>query len=375
MYIFRKPIIKALLARGDEVVAVSDESNYFKRIEALGARPLKVDFARHSTSLWSNLVLLIRLARVIRKEQPDIVHSFTHKPAVFGSLAARFAGVSKIFVTITGLGTVFVREDWKTRLVRFFLLLQYRLALRFVNTVFFQNPDDMALFQSSGLIDSDKSVLTAGSGLDLSEFNAPTSDDVASARVLLGKEIGLDLRDKKVVIYPARGVPEKGVFEYYEASRMINELFPNQYVFVHLGLVDDASGDRRLTKEGLTSYASECFMHYLGFKDDIQAYMRAADVVALPSKYREGIPRSLIEALGLGKVIVTTDMPGCRETVIDGWNGFVCKPGDVMAFVSAILAVNDELIGASRARSRQYCEARFDANGLVRQTFGRYGIS
>lgn len=115
-------------------------------------------------------------------------------------------------------------------------------------------------------------------------------------------------------------------------------------------------------------------MHYLGFKDDIQAYMRAADVVALPSKYREGIPRSLIEALGLGKVIVTTDMPGCRETVIDGWNGFVCKPGDVMAFVSAILAVDDDLISAARSRSRQYCETRFDANGLVRQTFGRYGI-
>lgn len=303
-----------------------------------------------------------------------MVHCFTHKPAVFGTIAAWFGGVRNIHVTITGLGNLFVHNDWKTKLIRTLLLIQYKIAMRFVDTVFFQNPDDMQLFVQGKIVAAEKAVLTAGSGLDLAEFSAPSDADVAVARARLGTELGVDLEGRRVIIFPARGVPEKGVFEFYEAGRLVNELYPDSFVFVHLGLID-AHGVPRLSKEGLPRYAEECQVYYLGFKDDIQSYMRAADIVALPSMYREGIPRSLIEALGLGKVVITTDMPGCREIVLGGWNGYLCRPGDTQDFASKVLLVNDLLIDQARSRSRHYCETRFDAALLVKETLRRYELA
>lgn len=372
MYIFRKPIIKALVSRGDEVVCASGESDYFKRLSDMGARPVGVPFARHSIGFFSNLLLLIRLFLLVKAERPDVVHSFTHKPAIFGSIAAWLAGVRNTHVTITGLGNVFVHDDWKTKVVRRLLLIQYKIAMKCVDTVFFQNPDDKELFVRGKVVPDSKAVLTAGSGLDLSEFPAPSDAEVTAARARLGSELGVDLLSRRVVIFPARGVPEKGVFEFYEAGRLLSDLFPGKFVFVHLGLID-AVGVPRLSKEGLPRYADQCKVRYLGFKDDIQAYMRAADVVALPSKYREGIPRSLIEALGLGKVVVTTDMPGCREIVLGGWNGYLCRPGDTQDFASKILQVTDSFAAEARTRSRKYCETRFDAALLVEETLRRYG--
>ena len=373
LYIFRKPIIEKLVSEGHEVVTITPESRYFERIRSLGARPIALEFSRESTAIHGNLCLFKRLRALIEEERPDIVHSFTHKPAIFASIAARFAGVKKIFVTITGLGNLFVRNDLKTRILRIALLLQYKFALRYADTVFFQNPDDMAYFEKFRIVPRGRSFLTPGSGLDLQEFELPPPEKVISARNRLAEEVGVNLAKRRVVLFPARGTPEKGFFEFYEAAKIINQIAPDTYIFLHLGLVD-SQGSWHFSKEGLTKYAKECGVYYLGFKDDIQTYMCAADIVALPSKYREGTPRSLIEALGLGKVIVTTGMPGCRETVIEGWNGFLCKPGDVHGFVSKILAVDEKLISQAPRRSRNFCEVKYDANILVDQTFRRYGL-
>lgn len=374
MYIFRKPIIRALVSRGDDVVCASAKSDYFERITELGARPIAVPFSRHSIGFLTNFFLLLKLFFLVKAERPHVVHCFTHKPAVFGTIAAWFGGVRNIHVTITGLGNLFVHNDWKTKFIRTLLLIQYKIAMRFVDTVFFQNPDDMQLFVKGKVVAAEKAVLTAGSGLDLAEFSAPSDAEVAVARARLGSELGVDLEGRRVIIFPARGVPEKGVFEFYEAGRLINELYPDSFVFVHLGLID-AHGVPKLSKEGLPRYAEECQVYYLGFKDDIQSYMRAADIVALPSMYREGIPRSLIEALGLGKVVITTDMPGCREIVLGGWNGYLCRPGDTQDFASKVLLVNELLIDQARSRSRHYCETRFDAALLVKETLRRYELA
>lgn len=373
LYIFRKPIIEKLVAEGHEVVTISPESRYFDKIRSLGARPISLGFSRESTAIHGNLALFKKLRALIEEERPDIVHSFTHKPAIFASIAARFAGVKKIFVTITGLGNLFVRNDLKTRILKIALLLQYKFALRYVDTVFFQNPDDMAYFEKFRIVPEGRSFLTAGSGLDLQEFELPTPEKIISARNRLAEEVGVDLAKRRLVLFPARGTPEKGFFDFYEAAKIINKIEPDTYIFLHLGLVD-AQGSWHFSKEGLAKYAKECGVYYLGFKDDIQTYMCAADIVALPSKYREGTPRSLIEALGLGKVIVTTDMPGCRETVIDGWNGYLCAPGKINDFVSRILMVDDDLIKNSIARSRRYCEEKFNAHIVVGQTLKKYGV-
>jgi N,N'-diacetylbacillosaminyl-diphospho-undecaprenol alpha-1,3-N-acetylgalactosaminyltransferase len=370
LYVFRKPIISKLISLGHEVVSISSESRYFESLRELGVNPIALEFSRHSVSPIQNFLLLFRLLGLIRRQRPDIVHNFTHKPAIYGTLGAWLAGVSKIFITITGLGTLFVRDDARTRLMRWLLLFQYKIALRFATTVFFQNPDDMALFTSRDIIDPRKAVLTFGSGLDLDEFRCPSADDVACARSRLSDEMGMDLSGRKIVLFPARGVPEKGFFDFYEAAKIITRLRPDGYAFIHLGLVDSAS-TRWISRAGMDQFAGECGVRYLGYRDNIQDYMTASDIVALPS-FREGTPRSLLEALALGKVLVTTDAPGCRETVIDGWNGYLCKIGDAKSLAEKILAVDKDLIEKAITRSRRHCEMKYDSTWLVDLTITTY---
>ena len=370
LYVFRKPIIQELIERGHEVLSISSESRYFGWLRDLGVKPIALDFARHSVSPTQNFWLLIQLYRLIRKKRPDIVHSFTHKPAIYGTLGAWLAGVRGIFITITGLGTLFMHEDAKTKLLRWLLLLQYKFALRFVTTVFFQNPDDMNYFLTRKIISPEKAVLTHGSGIDLSEYTLPSFDEVVLAKRKLGSELGIDLLNQKVVLFPARGVKEKGFFEFYEAARIINQLEPGANIFLHLGLVDSASSGQ-ISKDGIEKFSEECGVYYLGYKDNIINYMHASDIVTLPS-YSEGTPRSLLEALALGKVIVTTDAPGCRETLLDGWNGYLCKTGDAKSLAAKLLLVDRDFIKITLRRSRNYCEMRFDSKWLVKLTINCY---
>ncbi|CAD5370707.1 Lipid carrier : UDP-N-acetylgalactosaminyltransferase; Putative glycosyltransferase [Rubrivivax sp. A210] len=372
LYVFRKPIVQAAVARGHQVHAIADRSRYFEKLEGLGMVPEALDFGRHSVGLGSNLRLLWALRQALRRQAPDVVHSFTHKPAIYGTLAARMAGVRARLVTITGLGTLFTNHDLKSRILRFALVTQYRFALRFAHHVFFQNPDDLAYFVDNGIVNPAKAILTNGSGVDLEEFDLPSPAAVQDARLSLSGELGAALGDRTLVVFPARGVREKGFHLFYDAARQIHRLMPGRYVFMHLGLVDNASGSG-ITGQNIAAYAKDCGVHYLGFKDDIGRYMAAADIVALPSYYREGTPRSMIEALALGKVVVTTDAPGCRETVIDGWNGHLCKPADGHSFIAALLKVDTAFAAAARQRSRALCEAKFDVRHLVALTLEKYG--
>lgn len=370
LYVFRASIICKLIAEGHEVVSISAKGRYFELLKRLGVNPIELDVVSHSVSPLQNLRTSIRLYRLIKQQHPDIVHNFTHKPAIYGTVAAWLAGVRGIFITITGLGTLFMRDDAKTKLMRWLLLVQYKLALRFATTVFFQNPDDMAYFISRKIIDPRKAVLTHGSGIDLEEFSCPSLDEVARTKLNLGNELGIDLSGRKVVLFPARGVREKGFFEFYEAAKIVNRLEPDGYAFIHLGFFDSAS-PLQISKDGIQKYANDCGVHYLGFKDSIQSYMVASDIVALPS-YREGTPRSLLEALALGKVIVATDAPGCRETLLDGWNGFLCKVGDAKSLAAKLLAVDEDLINKATTRSRKYCEMKYDSKWLVDLTINCY---
>jgi N,N'-diacetylbacillosaminyl-diphospho-undecaprenol alpha-1,3-N-acetylgalactosaminyltransferase len=370
LYVFRKPIIEAALSAGHDVVGISGESEYVERLRTLGVRMHIQEFSRHSVGLLKNLRLFLGLWRVIRIEKPDVVHGFTHKPAIYGTLAARLAGVRRVLVTITGLGTLFIRDDLKSRILRRLLLWQYRFALNYARCVFFQNPDDLEQFTRLGLIEDDRAVLTHGSGLDLSDYPFPTEADCRLARQTIEHELGENLDGRCLVLLPARGVREKGFFEFYEAARIINALEPQRYFFIHLGLIDTASS-KSLTAEGVNAFAQQCGVRYLGFKDDIIRYMRGSDIVALPS-YREGTPRSLIEALAMGKCIVTTDTPGCRETVLEGWNGWLCTVASSRSLAACVLRADDTFIHTARARSRALCEAKYDSRWLVDLTLRKY---
>ncbi len=372
LYVFRNPLIQALIKAGHEVVGICPNGEYIERLRAMGVRIHLVEFARHSVSPLQNLRLLHRLWRVTRDEAPDVVHGFTHKSVIYGALAARLAGVPRIVMTVTGLGTLFIRDDARARLLRRALVAQYRIALSRRVIVLFQNPDDRHEMISLGAVKREQTLLTNGSGIDLSEFDLPDADRSARMRAMLAREIGIDVTDRMIVLFPARGVREKGFLEFYEAARRIGEAAPGRYCFVHLGMIDSATSGH-FSAENVAGFAREHGVHYLGFKDNIRDYMIASHIVALPS-YREGVPRSLIEALALGKTLVATDVPGCRETVIDGENGFLCAPRSAESLVESLMRIDPPMIEGARLLSRRYCEEKFAVAHLNALTFSLYGL-
>ena len=370
LFVFRKPIINQLISMTHAVDSISGSSQYLPALRSLGVNAQELDFDRHSVSLLHNAHLIGKLRRMVRESAPDIVHNFTHKPAIYGSIAARAAGISRIYVTITGLGTLFTNDDLKSRLLRELLILQYRVALKFVHTVFFQNPDDRDYFLRRRIVRSEQAVLTNGSGIDLEAFGVPTTTEVEQARAMLSAELGMDLINRQIVLFPARGVRDKGFFEYYEAAKELSKQHPARFVFLHLGMVD-AAVRGHVSREGIEEFAKQSRVRYLGFKHNIRDYMLASDIITLPS-YREGVPRSLIEALALGRTVVTTDAPGCRETVIDGWNGHLCQPRDVASLAEKLEKSTPDFCISAASRARKLCEDKFDARHLVQITLERY---
>lgn len=369
MYVFRKPLLIELLRRGHEVVSVTPDGVYVPQLQALGVRTRTMPIDQYGVSILGNLRLLRRFYDVIRSEAPDIVHCFTHKPAVLGTLAAYFAGARKLLITVTGLGRLFIRDELSTRVLRAFLLLQYGVVTRLTTCVFFQNPDDLELFAKHRVVDRNRAILTRGSGIDLEEFRVPSHSETLGARALISRDIGRPLDGKRVVLFPARALPEKGVNQFYDAAGLINAR-TDKYVFLHMGhLVSDAPGG--FSKALLERYASERGVVFLGFRKDPEQVMAAADIVVLPSA-REGMPRSLLEALAMGKCVVTTDVPGCRLAVVNGWNGYLCEYDNPPSLVDALLLVSDDLIESCRTRSRRHCERLFDATAVVSTTLDKY---
>ncbi len=372
LFIFRKPLISYLKKSNHDVESISGRSDFFHRLIELGVGVHELDFSRHSVSLLQNLRLLFSLKYLIQKISPDIVHNFTHKPSIYGSLAARLAGVKRIFVTITGLGTLFIHDDLKSRILREILVIQYRLALRFVNTVFFQNPDDLSYFLQRRIVLPKQVLLTNGSGIDLDEIGSYSEERRIRARATLAAELEKNIGLRQVVLVPARAMREKGYYEYYEAAKILSSRYPSRFVFLHLGWVE-SSLKGGVSKDTILAYAQQHGVCYLGFKDNISEYMLASDIIVLPS-YREGTPRSLIEALALGRVIVTTNVPGCRETVVDGWNGYLCEPKSAKSLASKIEMVDQDFSTLAINRSRKLCEDKYDVNKLIKITAERYGI-
>jgi N,N'-diacetylbacillosaminyl-diphospho-undecaprenol alpha-1,3-N-acetylgalactosaminyltransferase len=369
MFVFRKPLLIALLKQGHDVVSVTPDGTYVPRLQALGVRTRTMPIDQYGLSPLANLRLLRRFLSVIQAEKPDIVHSFTHKPAILGTFAAHLAGVRKTLITVTGLGRLFIRNEFSARVLRTFLLFQYGVVSRLARCVFFQNPDDLDLFVRHHVVARDKAILTGGSGIDLDEFQVPNEAQVLSARATLSREIACALDGKRVVLLPARALREKGVNEFYDAAKQINKS-TNRYVFLHMGhCVSDVPGG--FDGESLERYARACGVRFLGFRPDPECVMAGADIVALPSA-REGMPRSLLEALALGKCIVTTNVPGCRLAVRDGWNGYLCEYGSSRSLADTLLRISDDLIESSRIRSRLHCEQHFAASAVVDTTLKQY---
>lgn len=357
LYNFRAGLIETLKRYGHTVIGGGAAGDGFEpRIEALGVPfvPLPVD--KKGINLRADIELLWTLYRWYRRERPDVIHHFTIKPVIYGSLAARLAGVPRIVNTVTGLGFVFIEEEmeWLRRLVE----RLYRLALACAHFTFFQNQDDLEAFASRRLVKRSKAGLLPGSGVD-TEFFVPCSNTTPEA-------------DRPLTfIMVARLLRHKGVCEYVEAARRVKLEFPDVQ-FQLLGRRDERNPSVVL-QEDLDRWQADDVITWLGEVPDVRPIVAKADVVVLPS-YREGIPRSLLEAAAMGKPIITTDAVGCREVVEDEVNGLLVPVKDAKALAQAMIRMirNRGMRALMGKASREKAAREFDERVVIEKILKSY---
>lgn len=345
---FRAGLIRALVAEGHEVVAVAPQDEYAPRLAALGCRFVALPMDNKGTHPGRDLLLFLRFLSLLRRERPDVFLGYTVKPNVYGSLAAHALGIP-VVNNIAGLGAVFIRDNWLTRLVR----LLYKTALSRSQHVFFQNDEDMRQFVEQGLVVADKVSRLPGSGVDLSSFYYSPMQPLGNRtfRFLL----------------VARLLWDKGVGEYVEAARMVRRQYPTA-IFQLLGFLD-VKNPTAVSRAQMDEWVAEGVVEYLGVADDVQPYLAAADCVVLPS-YREGVPRSLLEAAAMGRPIVTTNAVGCRDAVSDGVNGLLCRvadAGDLAEKMAQMIALSPEDRAAMGQRGREKVEREFDERVVIKR--------
>jgi glycosyltransferase involved in cell wall biosynthesis len=345
IYTYRQGLIRELVARGVEVTVLAPRDRTFDLLGAIGCRCIELPMASKGTNPRDDLRTLWALYRQYRTIRPNIVFHYTIKPNIYGSIAAKLAGVDSVAVT-TGLGYVFIQQSRAAQVAK----KLYRFAFRFPREVWFLNRDDQAAFVDQKLlVHPERARLLHGEGVDLEQFAfTPPPDKAHFDFVLIGRLLW-----------------DKGVGEYVEAARRLRVRYP-QARFRLLGPVG-VDNPSAISREEVAAWEQEGVIEYLGEAHDVRPFIAAADCVVLPS-YREGVPRTLMEASAMGRPIVATDVPGCREVVADGVNGLLCEVRNAESLADRLAQMLDMSGDARRAmgeRGRQKVAAEFDERVVV----------
>jgi len=349
-----------MVRRGVTVYALAPDYDDAKRaaVAALGAIPLDSSMSRTGMNPVRDALDMCRLAVQLRGLRLDATLAYFIKPVIYGTLAARLAGVSKRFAMIEGAGYVFTDSDTSSvrrHVLRALVIRLYRLSLSQTQRVFMLNRDDEKLFVESGMVAATKVRLIDGIGLDLDYFQvAPLA------------------LQSPCFILVARLLREKGLYDYVDAARQVKAVHANAR-FLLLGDVDLNPGS--IPEAEVHSWVAEGVVEWPGQVADVRDWIAEASVFVLPS-YREGLPRSTQEAMAMGRPIITTDMPGCRETVVEGVNGFMVPVRNPEALAQAMLRFIEQpsLISQMGAESRRMAEEKFDVHKINAQILTAMGI-
>jgi glycosyltransferase involved in cell wall biosynthesis len=343
---FRKGLIRALLDRGYRVVAAAPEDPAARKtLEALGCGFAPIEMESRTTSVFRDVPVVMAYRRLFRRVRPVAMLGYTIKPNVYGSMAARSAGVP-VVNNISGLGTGFMRPGLLNLVVRGL----YRVGLARSHTVFFQNAEDRALFVAQRLVAPERTALLPGSGVDLARFHPSGVPDRLGGPTFL---------------MVARLVWDKGVAEFVEAARLVRQERPDAR-FVLQGFLD-VDNRTAVPRTDVERWVAEGVVSYEPPVDDIRPAMSAADVIVLPS-YREGTSRVLLEAAALGRPIIATDVPGCREVVDAGTSGLLCRAKDARSLADAMVrmcGLPREELTAMGARGRAKVEREYDERLVI----------
>ena len=351
----RKDIALRAQQTGWDVTIVTADTGKLKDIEELGLKVLNLPMSRSGMNMVEELKTLNWLRKLYRREKPDVVHHVGMKTILWGTLAAKFSRVKGVVNAISGLGGFFA-EDNKGLLSKVM-----PMVLRFSHNrpnllCIFQNDDDWGVYVKHGIIRHEQGRFIKGSGVSLADFCYTPEPEEGKLKVIL----------------TARMIVEKGIFLLTEAAERLRSKYGEKVEFLLIGGLDDHPG--AITKEQLDAVCDGKYIQWLGYRTDVRDLLKQCHIVAFPSYYMEGLPKSLIEADAIGRPIITSNSVGCKETVVDGENGFLIQPKDVDALTEKL----DLLLGDKELRvrmgkaARAYAEKYFDIEVVIERHLAIY---
>ncbi len=350
---FRKELIAKLSKNHEVFCLVSDYTQKDKDIIAsFGAIPLDYSLNSKGLNPFKDIIATIELYKIIKKHKPDIVFSFFVKPVIFSSIAAKFVKTKRIVGMIEGLGNAFTinpkGSDLKSKIIKFIQILLYKISLPLLDNLIFLQNDDKKDLVDKYKIKVKNIDLLGGIGVDLDKFNysIPNTKPIK-------------------FIFIARLLAQKGIFEYLEAAKTIKEKYKENVEFIVLGSFDEKN-PFSLSKKVLDDYIQSGIITYPGFVSNPNEWIENSSVFVLPSYYREGVPRSTQEAMAIGRAIITTNSVGCKETVVDGVNGYLVPICDVKALINKmeIFINNPNLIVKMGKESRKIAEKEYNVKDV-----------
>jgi glycosyltransferase involved in cell wall biosynthesis len=337
-------MMKEFIARGWRVVALAneDENRWKEKFSECGIEYRQIYVQRNGVNPLNDLKTLRSIKTQLKDIRPQKIFAFQAKTVIYGAIAANQLGITEFYPLIAGMGSVFLEDDVKTRIVRKILTTEYKVAMRRCPAIFFQNHDDEDIFKRQRIIKHQKVVLIHGSGVNTEKFTV------------------LPIPFSPTFLCISRLIRDKGVGEYLEAARKLHKVYPDIKCFL-VGPYD--TNPSAITEYELEEYVKDGSVEYFGETDDVRPFLAQSSVLVLPS-YREGTPKTNLEAMACGRPVITTDAPGCKETVIDGENGWLVPVKDVDGIVEKMKWFIDhpDEIEKMGLRGRSMVESIFDVN-------------
>lgn len=353
LFWFRIDMMQSFLEAGYEVLAVGDapEAEWEARFQELGIRYRSIPVQRNGTNPLHDLKTLRALRRLLAEEKPDKIFTYQAKTVIYGGIAAQMCGIREVYPLIAGVGSIFYGDNTRKKLLRGIMIAEYRMGLKNSKKIFFQNLDDLSVFTSYKILPKEKAVMLNGSGVNIDKL------------------LPAPLPEKPSFLCISRLIRDKGVGEYLDAAREIHRRHP-EIRCVLVGPYD--TNPSAIRPEELQPYLDDGSVEYVGKQEDVQPFIHNCTAFVLPS-YHEGIPKTVLEAMACGRPVITTDAPGCRETVTDGLNGFLVPVRNVDAIVEAMemILANPEIANKMAVESRRIAEERYavhKVNATIRRT-------